>query len=412
MATTGRGWNAKYVYIGVTTQNDAEAAYSAAGFAGIDPGNTTAQATADAAYINAHGGILGRQVKLVFEDVPTIASAENPAQYSQTVCTEFVQDSPVIAVVNMVTTMDSPNLWSCLAKAGIPLFSLADTAVDDAVQQPLLPYFYTVVAPAWDQLSTVLVARLQAQGWFGGWNAQAGAPSATAKPKIGVLVLDDDTGNAIGKLITRALAAAGYPNVITYAYEAPGDQITSAVLNFEQNGVTNVISDDIELSTFQTAAAEQHYIPRYGINTYNDPATNLAKVAPASEQVGDAGVGWGPTYDVATGQDPGATAGASKCLSVMSAASVQNSDRLAVAFGLAMCDAMQLVSQGASAGAGFSAAAIGRGIDQIAPKFSPAFTFATGLVPGRSFVPGAVRDLAWKTDCSCFAYLSGTNYSF
>lgn len=200
--------------------------------------------------------------------------------------------------------------------------------------------------------------------------------------------------------------------MVTYAYEAPGDEIAPAVLYFEQHGVTNVISDDIELSTFQTAALEQHYIPRYGISTYNDPATNLAKVAPAAEQVGDAGVGWAPTYDVAAAQDPGSTAGEAACLSIMSAGGVTNSDRLAVAFGLGLCDGMLLTAKGASAGGGFTAHAINSGIYRIAPTYSPAFSFATGLVPGRAFVPGAVRDLAWNQGCSCFRYQSTSDYSF
>jgi hypothetical protein len=280
-------------------------------------------------------------------------------------------------------------------------------------EQALIPYYYTVVAPAWDYLAPLLVKRLQAQGWFGGWNAQLGQPSPTTTTKIGLLVLDDPVGAQIEKILQSALAAVGYKNVVSFAYEAPGNDIEPAVLNFEQNNVTHVISDDIELTAFQINAVSQHYIPRYGITTYNDPYSNLEKVAPASEQVGDMGIGWAPTYDVSDSADPGPTGpGESTCLALMAAGGVTYSDRLAKAFALSLCDGMLLTVKGAEASRALSAAGIYQGVDRIAPTFSSAFSFATGLRPGRVFVPGAARDLAWNAGCSCFHYRSSTDFSF
>jgi hypothetical protein len=92
LPVAGRGWDSRYVYIGVTTQKDAEQAYASAGYSGIDIGDTTAQADAIASYVNSHGGLLGRQVKIIFDDVPTIASAENPDQYANQVCAYYAQD--------------------------------------------------------------------------------------------------------------------------------------------------------------------------------------------------------------------------------------------------------------------------------------------------------------------------------
>lgn len=44
-----------------------------------------------------------------------------------------------------------------------------------------------------------------------------------------------------------------------------------------------------------------------------------------------------------------------------------------------------------------------------APKLSSAFGFGNGFGPGRFLLPGAVRDLAHKSDCRCFGYISFTN---
>lgn len=405
----GFGWDSKYVYLGVVSQKDAQQAYKTAGYSGIDPGDTRAQAQAVADHLNAQGGVFGRQVKIEMKDVATVASAENPDAAADVVCTYFSQDRPVIAVFSIVVTMDVASFRECLAKHKIPLFSSADTAVDSRDAARLAPYFYSEVAPAWDALAPVLVSRLKAQGFFTGWNPQLGKPGNNPV-KIGVLILDNPLGARIGNIIKQALKAQGYSNVITFAYGYPGNNIGPAVTNFSGNGVTHVISADIELSAFQTYAAPQHYIPRYGIHTYNDPYTNLSLVAPASQQVGDIGVGWAPTYDVSDQQDPGIKGpGEQTCLALMKKGGVTYSDRWAKANAMPLCDTILLATQGAVAGEGLSPDALYQGILKVSPKFSSAFAFATGLTANRLFVPGAVRDLRWNTTCSCFAYASKSN---
>jgi hypothetical protein len=270
LPSSGPGWDQKYVYVGVTTQKDTSRTFASVGYDGIDPGDTEAQANAAIARINARGGLLGRQVKPVFKDVPLLESATNPESYASSVCTHFSHDKRVVAVVNIVLTMDTDIFRTCFAKAKIPLFNVELTATEEGVQSRLTGFLYTTVVPTWDSLAPVLVDRLAAQGYFQGWDVRLQRTNAS-KPKIGVLVMDDPTGARIAKVISRALKARGYGDVVTFAYAPPGNNIGPAITYFAGNRVTHVISSDIEQLTFQLNARTQQYYPRYAVHTNNNP---------------------------------------------------------------------------------------------------------------------------------------------
>ena len=193
--TKGPGWDAKTVSIGVLTQKDAQQAFAAAGYSGINTGDTEAQAKAVIADVNRRGGLFGRQVKPEFVDVPTLNSAENPDAAGNVVCSHFSEDHPVVAVVNIIATLDVDSFRACLAKHKIFLFDAADVAVDGSSAQALAPQFLTGTVPSWNALAPIFISRLQAQGDFTGWDAVQGRAAAGKAPKIGLLVLE----NAIGK---------------------------------------------------------------------------------------------------------------------------------------------------------------------------------------------------------------------
>jgi len=411
LAPTGRGWDRTSISIGVLTQKDAQAAFASVGYSGIDPGNTEAQARAVVDELNRQGGVLGRRLKIVTYDVPTISSAQNPDQAATQACTYFSQDHPVVAVFNIVHTIDKTNFRACFAAKHVPVFNAALSVIAQADVQKLAPYLYSLGTPTWDVLAPAFVARLKAQHYFEGWDARLGRPVAGKAPVIGLLTADNPLGHADETIIKKALAQAGYRDVVTYSYTPPGSEIDPAVLHFAQNGVTHVISDDIELVTFQIHAQAQSYTPRYGISTFNAPEENLTEVGPDSQQVGDVGVGWAPTYDVADGQDPGAFSGGAKtCLAMMAKAGVTFTDRLARANALALCDAIRLATTGMAAGNGLGGEAIFAGVVRSGLSFSPAFTFGSGLTAQRLFLPARLRDLVWSTGCACMRYAgSGTH---
>jgi ABC-type branched-subunit amino acid transport system substrate-binding protein len=400
---SGPGWDSKHIYLGVMTQKDFQSAAASLGYSGIDPGDTRAQAQAVIDDVNRHGGVFGRSLALRTFDVATIASAQSPESYAQAACTHFTEDAPVVAVINIVLTMDTSNFRHCFAKRHVPLFNAGNGGVSRS-DRALAPYFYSLGTPAWEVLAPVLVRRLQAQNYFQGWNPRTSRATA-AGPVIGVLVADTITGHEDEAALVASLKAAGFTKIFTYAYPPPGSDIDGAVLNFEQNGVTHVISADIELVTFQIHAQNQGYAPRYGINTYNAPGLNLTQLGPKQQQIGEVGVGYAPAFDVVAAHEPKVMGGGvGTCRAMMAKAHVKNSDRLADAFALLVCDAVRLAEEGMVEGRGLSGAAVSAGAMAAGPSFQPAFAFRSGLSTKRQFMPAEVRDLAYVQACSCFKY--------
>ena len=407
---TGKGWDQKYVYIGVVTQKDAQAAFAQFGAKNVDPGDSEAQANAVVSYLNSKGGLFGRQVKIKFRDVATVSTATNADSTGAAVCTYFSQDNPVVAVLSIVTVMDYPSFRSCLARAKIPLFSATVKTVDDQASAQLSPYFYQTIAVSWNSLAPALVSRLSAQGWFGGWNTALGKPAST-KAKVGILIDGTDTGTRVGQIVKKALAKAGYPDSLIYQYGDASQGQQSSVFYFKGNGVTHVIVTDVELTAFQTSANNQQYKPRYGITSYNDPYSNLeaSGLTPAGANDGAMGVGYAPGLDVSDSNAPAPSAGSKTCIDLMKkAGQTFPNKRLAFAIAMSMCDGIMLTVKGAIAGGGLDGSSIYQGIQKLGPTYSPATGFRAALSSTKRFVPGQARDLAYYPACKCFKYRKGS----
>ncbi|MCW2607674.1 MAG: hypothetical protein JWO60_2367, partial [Frankiales bacterium] len=404
----GRGWDEKFVYIGVATQKDAERAFAAAGAKGLQTGNQEAAALAVAAEVNRQGGILGRQVKLVFKDQQTVATAQDPNTAGAAACTYFSQDKPVIALINPVTLMDVPSFRACMAKARVPLFSASVAGVDKKVGDDLAPYFYQSVAPTWDTLAPVLAARLKAQGYFTGWDPRVGAKGA-GPVKVGVLTDTTDVGWRVGVLVSKALQGAGQGRPVVFA--ASGD-FSGAVLQFAGNGVTHVISTNSDLVAFQISAASQNYRPRYGIHTLNAPVSFLEGASPRGQNSGAMGVGWSPSFDVNDSNDAD-TAGERECDALFAKAGQSfQGKRLAETVAFAFCDAIRLVAASAKSGGGFTGTQLFDGVSRSGSGLRVAFAFGNGLSPSTLFLPGAARDLQWFDACSCLRYVGPATTPF
>jgi hypothetical protein len=407
----GKGWDKSYVYIGVNTQKDVNAVAQSINAKGLDAGDQEGQANAMVAEMNRRGGLFGRKVKVIFKDNSTVATKNDPNTAGAAACTYFTQDHPVIALLNPVTLMDVPSFRACFAKAKVPVFSASVAAVDKQVGASLAPYFYQSVAPTWDALAPTFVARLQAQGWFSGWNPQTGAPSG-GKAKVGVLAPSDDIGRRVAAVLLKALKAAGSTDATSYFYADATNQ-GPAVINFAGNGVTHVIAVNSDLIPFQTSASSQNYKPRYGIHTLNAPVTFLESNSPPGQNNGAMGVGWSPSFDVSDANDKYATPAEAECKAIMAKGGQSFSGkRLAEAVAFAFCDGIRLIVQAAAAGNGLTGPAIYQGVQKVNRSFKTAFSFSNGLGGDRLFVPGSARDIQWNTSCRCIRYTSATASTF
>lgn len=408
--TSGKGWDAKNVYIGYVTTKDTAAIYGSLG-ANLDPGDTEGQANAVVKDINAHGGLYGRQVKIAFYDIKTLDTANNPDQTAQQVCTHFVEDRPVVAVYTQNTQLDVSTLHSCFAKAKIPLFSAGTPAKEDSELKSLSPYFISLAMASWDHVAPALASRLKAQDWMSGWNATTGA-AGSAPVKIGILVDGTNAGARTAVALKKALADVGYPGAISFAFKQASDGQQASVNYFKGNKVTHVIVTNVELTAFQTSANNQQFRPRYGITSYNDPYTNLegSGLTPAGQNNGAMGIGWAPSYDVSDSNAPTLSTGAANCQKVMTAGGQKfgGNKRIARGFAESTCDFFYLVVQSASSSNALDGTAIGAAAISLGSAFKPAIGFAAALQPGRLYVPGQARDLSWVSACKCFKYGAGS----
>jgi hypothetical protein len=409
----GRGWDAKNVYFGVVTQKDAQTAFESVGVNGLNAGDQEAQAKAVVDEINRRGGILGRQAKLVFHDVGTIAAAKDQSGTGQASCTFYTQDHPVIAVFSPVTLQDVPAFRGCMAKARVPIYSLTVNGIDTQVLRELQPYYYAGLAPAWDRLAPLFATQLKQMGYFTGWNPQVGGPGPNAV-KPGVLVPDDTVGRRIADQVVRALAAVGQKGTVVYKYD-PANVATAmgpAVVNFAGNGVTHVITVNSDQLAFELSASSQGYRPRYGLTSYAAYQATLESNGPAGQNVGAMGIGWSPSIDVSDANDPGPTGpGETQCLAIQKrAGQTFSGKRLAEVLAFGLCDGLQLFARAAQLANGLTGEQLYAGVLKALPTFHPAVSFGNGLSANSLSVPGGVRRIAWETGCSCFRYQGSASY--
>ena len=404
----GRGWDEKVVRIGVTTQKDVNAAANNLGIKSLNAGDQEGQALAVAAEMNRRGGLFGRKVEIVFRDHRTASLQSDPAGESQATCTYYTQDRPVIAVINPASLLDTPTFRACMAKAMLPVFALSVQAYDTQVHREYSPYYYSSVSPPYDALAPVLISRLKAQGFFGGWNPVTGAPG-TGEVRTGVIVLDDAVGARVAEIMSKALTQAGLSKPLVFRYRT-SNEYSNAVLQFRNDGVTHVLGTDSRMLVFLQTADSQGYRPRYGISSYLAPNAFMEETAPDRQLIGSMGVGFAPSLDVNQARDAEDMPGEVECRTQLAkGGQTFEGKRFAEAVGYALCDAFRLLAAAATGGGGFLGPQLAAGLQQVGPDFRPSFAFSSGLGRGRLFVPGAVRDLRYDTGCSCYRYADRKN---
>ena len=406
---SGRGFDAHHVYIGFNTINNLHTFAEASGTKNLDFGDMKADAEAVIAEINAQGGILGRTVVGVYHDEDVSQATTNPASNAQRTCTAFTQDAHVFAaVVNDTAGDDNDNFYRCMAKADTPFLTSADWIQDTKRLRQYHGYLYSMQGPDWDLFAPVFVQRLVAEKYFSAWNTTAGAPG-TAPTKLGLLFPDTDAGRRISAVVARLCAARGV-KVVTYLFADGTTQgvaawetsIQNAVLQFSGKGVTHVMADASSVTVFATAAENQHYRPRYAVQTLNE-LEGAAATAPAVQFNGSLGVGWGPTQE--TGKSEGEAA--ASCMRAMAKRGLNYSGNgSATTVALVTCDDVRLIAAALNAAGAISTSALAVGLSKVGPTFPPASTFKSGFSSSRADFIGAVRDLGFNSSCTCFRYLS------
>ena len=410
IATKGPGWDAAKVYIGLVEIRDSTTAMQAAGLKSVATGDQEAQGNAVADYFNSRGGLFGRKIQIVYDNHANANVQAQPNVEAQASCTKFTQDQRVVAVVNTQTGIDTPNYRECLSKAGIPLFGVSISPIDDAALKDARGLFYPVIVPTWNRFAPVFAKRLNALGYFHGWDTANGRASSTPS-KLGAYIHDDPASERSYQLAARAFAAIGHAPALVVRWQNYNDA-SNAVLQFRSAGITHVFGLDAAQFLFAVQAESQHYRPRYAVQTGNGPGVAMEANAPAAQNVGALGVGTAPAMDInhALGD---ITPGGKLCRQIF-ASHGQNftGAYFTEAFAYSICDSIRALVAGFQAGSGLTTHAFQSGLGRVGSSFPPAMTFGSGLSATYPVFPGVGRDIGWQTQCSCYNYLNSTVDSF
>jgi hypothetical protein len=335
----------------------------------------------------------------------------NRAHTIAAVCADFRDDHKVFVAM---ISISAPDLRKCMADMGTPL------VVYDATVGSIVPaaafrehqgsYLYVPNGIASERLAELFVKSLMARSFTEKWDTTNGSPGGIAPTKLGLIHADTPDENTKYAAYAKELAKHGwrFSDTVTYS----GDVSTalaatqSAVLKFSSEGITHVFGAS---AFFLRDADSQHYRPRYAYL----PALGAfgAANSPSTQMAGAMTVGWAPTVDVNTEQDPGDTAGAPHCRAVMRAAGLTASNRQDQKLMYAVCDSVYSFRAALTAGQVPSVLGLRRGYEALGSSFRGAQTFASLLAPNHHFGVDAVRDVAYDTACSCLKYTSRASRS-
>ena len=419
-AALGPGVTATTITIGFNYTKDGTAGNAAIG-SNLGQGDELNEAKAVQADINAHGGVAGRKLEIVFHAYSN-QSTDSGSVQDESACQDYLQDHKVFAVAGIGL---SETLPGCLTKAGVLQAASGHIISADNAFYRRFPHYADLASLTQDRMMRDLAARLVAKRYFDGWDTTTGAPAKTPA-KVGILTFDGhpEWERPLTTILLPALRAAGHPvsdqdifrahyaSTTTEAGPLAGD-MQSAALRFRQDGVTHVIFLDASALMnlfFSQNAANQHYYPRYGVNS----ATGMQALVDggdidAKQLKGALGIGWLPGLDLppsASGRY--ATAGARHCASVLSKAGFTFTDTNSKTIAYGACDQLYFIAAAINgAGPTVNLTNAQAAIDRLGSSFVPANLPAAYFSSTQHDAVANVYDLAWDDGCGCAKYTDG-----
>jgi len=381
------------VKVGILYISGADTVASSFGISGLSTGDTVAQSKAVAGYLNAHGGISGRQVQLSYGELKASQMSSDPDSAHAAACAQLTQDDKVAYVMSYVQL--TTNQLACYAKAGVTVLD-DQSSTPDAAGAKYAATFGSPGELALGRAARELVEALWRRGWL------------TAKSKVGTLVFDTPDGIDLEThYLKPALAEHGLtPVTARESSGIDGANQNSTVLHFRSAGVDRVIPLGANPLFLMNAAESQGYRPWYALTSTFGPGALLESAAPPNQLHHAAGIGWSKYLDIGSGTKPGAVSpNETLCFAIMKANRQQSSQATVQAFQVALCNVLFFL-KAAGERYGLSATLLDR-VRSSGLAFGPADAFAIRMVAGRADGVAAYRDLVYSDACSCFQYDGG-----
>lgn len=397
------GVTATTISVGISFLDTAavNAAIGATGASGSKAGDIRAEHRAVAKWINDHGGVAGRRLRLVEHEVNI---NDDVSTASQATCQAWTVDDKVAAGLGVTAGAGAGPLVACLAQHHtLAIGTLYDVGARSEFQR-YQPYYYAPASLEMVTAGRVYVDGLASQGYF-----SRGA-------KVGILVYDaPEFHEAMRDGVLPALRRQGITSPDTVWIKPPSalsDQgslvaaIQSATLKMAADGVTHMLFLDGNASIsyfFMKQAQSQRYTPRYGLSTLSYPSFLQGNFG-ADQLHGALTVGWMPTEDVDMPHLPRSSA-RSLCEQIMKAAGLAATAETDLTVQLSICSEFFLLKAGLESATELTAPGAAQGVASLGRT---ATTAAAGILDGYSsgkpWGAAQYRLGAYGESCSCFTY--------
>lgn len=360
------------------------------------------QATADdyaqlvVDYVNANGGIAGRQVEPVyFELTPdSLFTAEGRATAEQEMCASFTEDSDVFAMVPVFSSQGVA--IECAAASDTPLIGVASGGLNIPIprdrRDELAQWWYGPANISPERREQAMIDRLVAQGYFG------------EDAKVAIMVEDLPVfRDAVAEVTLPALEAAGQEVVAEIGFPADaGAPWDNYVLQLQSAGATHVIFAQcvcgVFPALFMQAAESQGYRPTYALSS-DHALSGIPTVAPPVQLTDAKGIGWIPLDDLGDIDEAVPNEAAELCRKIYSDAGLPDGREHGY------CDALFFLKAALDVADSVTSAGLADAVDGLGDTYVSPLTPLTDFPDGRRDGVAAVYDVAFDTECSCFEYV-------
>ncbi|HVM54790.1 MAG TPA: hypothetical protein VM262_16505, partial [Acidimicrobiales bacterium] len=398
----GPGVTEETIALGIPYCNDCASANAALGAGSEDPGDTRRYYQAALDDVNARGGVIGRELVPVFQEV---SAADDIARSQQAACEAFTADNKVLMMF-----FRGEIIYECALRAGVLAWGTGGTG-------PTYAKFPNLFAPSsirLERLFQVTVRSMVAARWH---EPTPRWPTG----KIGLITWDDaEYRYAMEHGYLAGLREAGLKEqdvrYVTVPASAGGvaessAAISNAVLSFSSQGIDHVFIGDGPAGIFSgtgltllflTNAQSQGYFPRYGFNSNNSPDFESH---PREQLVGMMAI---DSFDTTPENDEGIELNPvrERCFEVMREAGLPVGQWLTQAIAIGACEI-----------AWFAEVVIGRASDttldnmiaageSLGTSYRSPYNYGNRLGPGQHDGVALFRSLEWDEGCSCVKYTS------
>lgn len=354
-------------------------------------------------YVNGSGGIAGHRVEAAHYDFSATATSQ---AISQGACTQWTQDDDVFAALPSASAQDNLVLRECLSEAGVLGMyagAYSSTREDQFGDSPL--WFEANALPL-EKWATVYVEGLSKQGFFDG--AKVGVvydqyPDFTAVAEDVLLpALSDAGANVVSTFVGNVHSVAELSSGAT--------EMNNAVLRFRDEGVTHVLFFNAWAPSwilFAQAAAQQGWVPTYGLSSQDVPQASFATgLVPPGQLAGAHLVGWNATYDVPLSKD-GSWARQQECRKIFADAKLDFESFGAETYGptIAECGALLMLRDaGELVDGGLTPASLAKAVEALGGNLQSTSTPTARFAPDRHYGPAGWQPAEYDSSCTCFTY--------